>query len=260
MNVRGVVVCVDFSEMLSRSIARWQAGCNRLIVVTSPRDERTLKMCRLFNVETHITDIFYANGARFNKGAALSEAILHKRWRDYAEWLLLFDADIMPPVNWRDQFFRQRRRHDTLYGAWRYKVPEDKTDFDRYFTPDPKTRMPQSWVIGFFCMFHNVDPHLPKADKPMFDLDWPHAGNYDTTFTRRWPREKQEILNAPPMYHFGEERRHWAGKGEYSRLRGEFLDHRGGWEDWERERMANPPVITEPGCASCVQHSEAQTV
>lgn len=237
MNLRGICVCVNYSDLLARSLGHWHTGLDRLVIVTAPADHATRDLCAHHNVETHVTDIFYANGARFNKGAALSEAVHAKEFRRHADWLMTFDADIVPPVTWRIDLEKAQLQRGSLYGARRYWVPENS----QLLLVDPAHKMPQSWVIGFFSVFHSSDPRLPTG--PLFDLHWPHGGIYDTTFARRWPMPDHKILPIP-MIHLGEERTNWMGRDDKARadLR-EVLSKRRGYEDWEKERMKNPPKI-----------------
>lgn len=235
MNIWGITVCVNYADLLYRGLRLWQTGLDRLIVITSPRDQQTINLCRYHNIQTHITDIFYANGAKFNKGAAMSEAVIATGLRRGADWLLTFDSDIVPPEDWREQVEDAAPVPGTLYGAWRFWQPEDASPL----VVDPSKRMPQGWVLGFFCLFHNSDPVLPSG--ALFDTHWPHAGNYDTTFTRRWPESRQEVLDLYTI-HLGDERTHWLGRGRKKELRA-ILRKRKGHEDWERERMERPPQI-----------------
>lgn len=235
MNIYGLTVCVDYADLLARGIARWRDGMERLVVVTSTADKATQELCFNYRVETHVTDIFYANGAKFNKGAALSEAVIAKGYRNDARWLCTFDADIVPPLGWKAEVERATPSPGKLYGARRYWMPEDakelKVDYSR--------RMPQGWVLGFFSLFHTEDLCLPKG--PLFDVHWPHAGNYDTTFCRLWPENLTSILPIN-MIHLGEERQNWCGRHKKADLQA-VLAERKKMEDWNRERMANPPKV-----------------
>lgn len=258
MNIRGIVVCVDYADLLQRSLERWLRGAD-VLIVTKESDRRTRALFEkyryrrdLHRLDIHFTDIFHAKGAVFNKGAAMSEAAIVHGWREGADWLMTFDADTVPPEHWWQALdggayqgngnTAIRLRPGLLYGARRYYSPEDVKEL----IPDYNQRMPQSWVIGFFTLFHASDPHLPSVDEPVFDLCWPHAGNYDTIFCRRWPKSKQVILDLP-MIHLGRERQHWCGRGDRQRLRDMFLDQRRGHEDWDRERLAEPPEIVWDG-------------
>lgn len=173
-----------------------------------------------------------------NKGAALSQAELHYGFRKNADWLLTFDSDIVPPLDWRDQLEGSRLFKGKLYGAWRYQQPEHGP-----IRPiDYSKRMRQGWVLGFFSLFHAQDFRLPADGEPIWDICWPHAGNYDTTFTKRWPHHDQVMLSIP-MIHLGEERAHWTGRGKKHELHGQFFRNRRGIEDYEHEKLKELPRL-----------------
>ena len=239
MRLQAIVVCVGYADLLSHSLALWHQGLDRLIVISDTKDKATHDLCNAHNVQMHITDIFYSNGARFNKAAAMAEAVLKYNLRAESEWFLTFDADMVPPPNWRDILERADLKCGTLYGAWRYQNPE------KVQTPVllMNRRMPQHWVIGFFSLFHVNDPHLPPVNEPLFDLHWPHAGNYDTAFTNRWPRGDQVILNNLPLIHLGEERANWLGRGRKAELHKRVFSRRPHITIFNHERMANPPQL-----------------
>lgn len=235
MKIQGICVSVDYADLLQRSIDRWHIGLDRLIVVTSPKDIDTQRLCNHYNVQTHITDIFYANGAAFNKFAALSEAVDRFSYRSSIGWRLVFDADIVPPPDWRDQLEKAELKEGNLYGAYRHMLAENVEPLE---VGDAK-RMPQSWVLGFFMLFHTRDRHLPS--NPLFDVAFPHAGCSDTLFARRWPYENQWLFDLG-LIHLGEERQNWMGRHRRDEMR-ELLQRRASHEDWEHERMVNPPEL-----------------
>jgi hypothetical protein len=238
MRLTALCCCVNYSDLFAHSISRWHQGCERLLVVTDSKDKDTQQLCQRHNVETHVTDIFYANRAHFNKGAALAEMCLAFGIRQDVDWLMTFDADIVPPADWRDQLDGARITPGRLYGAYRYQQPEDT----REPFLDYRKKMPQGWVLGFFTVFHSRDRHLPPPENPLFDLHWPHAGNYDTAFTNRWGKQEQVIL-AIPMIHLGQERQHWAGRGKQSVLQDQFFRRRPGIEVYDHERLPQPPTL-----------------
>jgi hypothetical protein len=238
MRIHAVCVCVNYADLLHRSIQRWQVGTERFLVVTSSADKETRDLCRYHNAELHVTDVFYECGAKFNKGAAMSEAVLAHNLRAGADWLLTVDADTVPPHDWRSQIEGSRISPGRLYGAYRYQQPE--------YTANPvvdyNRRMRQGWVLGFFSLFHSRDPKLPMEGEPLFDIFWPHAGNYDTSFTKRWGPNEQTLLPIP-MIHLGNEREHWTGRGNKDALHAEYFSKRPGLEQWQHERLKELPIL-----------------
>lgn len=240
MNIRGITVSVNYADLLSVGLDRWDEGLDNILVVTSTKDKATQALCAERRIPTHVTDIFYANGAQFNKGAALSEAIIATNFRRNADWFLLFDSDIVPPANWRESVERHGPVPGRLYGAWRSELPEktplDQCDYRK------GTLIHQSWVIGFFALFHAQDPRVPPD--PMFEVQWIHAGNYDTSFSWRWPHagpnKMQEFINLRTV-HLGQQRQNWLGRGKGQELH-DLLRQRRHFHDVAREVVVAPQM------------------
>lgn len=239
MNIRGITVSVNYSDLLSVGLDRWDAGLDDILVVTSTSDYRTIKLCTEEHVPCFQTDIFYANGAKFNKGAGLSEAILKTGWRTGADWLLVFDADIVPPENWRQIVESKSLTPGTLYGAWRYELPEN-TPLDQC-NPAKGPKIHQSWVIGFFSLFQASDWHLPPIDQPLFETYWTHAGNFDTSFSWKWARPAEQRFLDLHMVHLGVQRQNWLGRGTGAEL-SRMLGQRQHFYDVDRERIVPPEI------------------
>lgn len=237
MRLHGLVPSVDCADLLDRGIARWRQGLDRLIVVTTPQDERTIAVARAAGAELYTTTVFHEHSAAFNKGAGLSAAAIAMDWAKDADWLVSFDADIVPPEDWRQQVEAAQPIPGRLYGSRRWQIPEHGP----LEIPEDADPMPQGWVIGFFMLFHASDPHLQS---PPFDICWPHAGNYDTEFSRRWPTSLKSHLPLRLM-HLGAERRNWCGRGRQAELRRILGARRG--DRWEHERMPVLPTMPEPG-------------
>lgn len=191
MQVHALVVSVDYAPELSRSIDRWVAGLASLVVVTAPRDEATIALARQHGAQLHVTEAFFEDGALFNKGAAMQEA---RALLPQSDWHLFLDADVVPPPDWATRLEAADTKLGCLHGARR--VLEDGRPID------------DRELAGFFHLFHSADP---RASHPL-DRDWLHAGNYDSTFMQRWPRELQRILDLE-LVHLGEPGVNWCGKG-----------------------------------------------
>jgi len=104
MKISALTTCVGpkYAAMLHKSLPIWLETCDEVIVVTDLDTKINWKVAIDFfqgakGCTTLIpsrTDIFTAHGASFNKGAALSHGFA--KIKD-PEWVLNFDADILPP-------------------------------------------------------------------------------------------------------------------------------------------------------------------
>lgn len=194
MNINGVVVCVDYSDYLSKSIDRWARGLDRLLVVTNFTDEDTRKLCSFHRCEVFQTAAFYRNSAVFNKGAAISEAV--EACSVLEDWVLFFDADVIPPDDWREIVEAKGCEVGNLYGAQR--VMEDGS----------KNRSDDFELAGYFQLFHADDANVQRS--PLLDCSWRHAGGVDSEFQSRWQVSQKRRLPIT-LLHQGMHGRNWWG-------------------------------------------------
>jgi hypothetical protein len=192
--IEGLTVSVNYSYELSLTLPRWKRFCERIIVASSEADTDTAAVvagipgCDLFR-----TDVFYANGATFNKGAALEQA---RRQLRADGWVFVFDADILPPT----------------VIPWELMVPGNLYGCRRLNQTGQTIR--EGGLPGYFWMFHSSDPVLTE---PWF-TSWKHAGCYDSEFERRWQREKRICLPFN-VSHIGQHGQNWWGKGNIEAMR-----------------------------------------
>lgn len=199
--VTAITVCVDYSHWLANGLPRWQRA-GRVLVVTAKRDRDTQQLLEgRPGVLQHLTNVFWAHGADFNKGAAIAEAF---DTLDPAslDWVLFFDADIVPPEDWVERVAAARPRPGLLHGARRFD------NLGREIG-DPG-------LAGFFHLAHASDPNM--LVRPIVDTHWRHAGNYDSTFQDRWPKQSHVLIPDLRLVHLGDTGRNWCGLGHDSRV------------------------------------------
>jgi len=209
MKIEGLTVCVDFADYLAATLPRWAKSLDQVVVVTAPRDQATQHFTRRFdNVLTVTTDVFWDRGADFNKGAGLNVGLAECH---ATEWVLAFDVDVLPPWDWRDTFVQAEPKRGILYGAKRAQ-----TEFTtRGWVPDDWSDLPilgDRQVAGYFQLFHGDDPEA--RSRPLFEDDWRHAGNYDTSFQDRWgagSRMDRKIFLPLVLAHLGLPQVNWYG-------------------------------------------------
>lgn len=194
MRISGLTVSVNYADLLEKSIDLWNV-CDKLLVVTTPEDAATRALCASRDVLMHQTDAFYRDGAVFNKGAAISEAVEIFDYLD--DWCLLFDADMIPPRGWRGIVETSGLQPGNIYGARR--VMEDGST----------NRSDDFELAGYFQMFHSTDANAQR--KPLLDCRWTHAGGYDSELQGRWSRDRKIRLPLT-LTHQGQPGRNWFGR------------------------------------------------
>jgi len=208
-NLRSITVCVDYDDLLAVTLPRnLRFLGDRTVVVTAPHDTRTRQLCDQYGVETFVTDAFYRNGARFNKGLALEEGLdFLGRFDGYGGWYLIWDADTLFPVELQN-LQQCRLEHSRLYNMRR-----------RICDPASRWRDDLDWQTcpvynehehpGYFQLFHASDPRVQS--KPWYGTDSPDASRCDSVFQFKWP---QELKTRLPMecLHLGPHGTNWCGR------------------------------------------------
>lgn len=225
MSINGLVCCVDYSDLLALSIERWAHSLASLTVVTDTKDDETASLaarngCRVFR-----TDVFYEHGATFNKGAAMEAARQEMPWKD---WILFFDADIVPQAEWRTAAEPQLKAGN-LYSARRYDAPTPADiDSDRL-----KIITTDGIGVGYFQLFHSSDPKVQAT--PLLETCWQHAGVYDCNFMHKWSAKERHLLPIR-LVHVGP-RDNWWGRGNSAAFEAMQAKRKrlGGWQ---HERIA----------------------
>lgn len=224
MRIHALTVCVNYSDMLAKSLDRWRHGCDSLIVVTSHSDDQTAHLCAANEVSCFKTSVFYERAAFFNKGAAIAlayeEAVIPRFSGNSDDWVLFIDADIIPPADWRVHLEMAEPEIGNLYGAHRYHE-NGRMIRDELFA-------------GYFNFFNAQDANA--LIKPIVDTHWSHAGNYDTMFQNRW-NPANKVMTRLPLTHVGECGMNWCGRDNQAAmfmLRQERRRRRG----WQHERIA----------------------
>lgn len=221
MKIHALTVCVDYSDELRLSLPRWRPLLQSYTIVTDTKDEATAALAEEHGCRLHRTDVFYANDAYFNKGAAMEEARKLMPWED---WIIFVDADIVPPVNWYHVVVTARPKPGILYSAWRHQC----SDASRLDDDWPKING-DGLGVGYFQLFHTSDPRV--QDQDLIETHWAHAGNYDNAFMHRWPHTLRAALPMK-LIHLGE-KDNWFGKHDketHRKMRAERNRRNGRWD------------------------------
>jgi hypothetical protein len=194
MKIDGIVTCVGqkYASILNTSLPIWADTLDSVTVVTDGNTD--IKIPNGVNVLE--TSLFTDYGAFFNKGAALSSAFVYV---DPKDWVLHFDADIIPPPNWRKTIVPYIQIGN-LYGAVRVYS-------NGQLISDPGPPFP----YGFFHLWNVTDRF--SWVRPLWDLFWPSAGHYEVSFLERWP-DKNRIGLPLKLVHPCEPRTGWFGESE----------------------------------------------
>lgn len=179
--IKSLVVCVDYDDFLRITLPRNARHFTRTMVVTSTGDYQTQRIAEDLGYEYYATDVFYARGAQFNKGAAMEEG-LNRLGRD--GWICTWDCDIVMP----EDIGILGMSKECLYGPYRriLKNPRKFSDDLDWSTLVSPTH-PTEWA-GYFHLFHSSATSL--RNPPWYSVDWTHAGGCDSDFQSKFPIDK----------------------------------------------------------------------
>lgn len=219
MRIDALTVCVHCPDYLAWTLPHNRPQLDRLLVVTSPDDEATQRLCRHWHVETLVTEAFTANGQRFNKGAGVEEGL---RKLDFQGWCLHLDADIALPPRFRNLLNVRSLDEQCLYGVDRYMVPSTQAWVEYISAPEPQHEMgrartnlfplgyrvlrtkgdPGYIPLGFFQLFHRASAHIQE---PLYPIQHDTAAASDLEFSCRWPAIRRQLLPDIVVYHLDSE-------------------------------------------------------
>lgn len=227
MNLSAVIVCVNYGDFLAHTLPQNKTQFDETIVVTTPRDVYTQAVCEFNNVRCITTDVFYENGASFNKAKGINEGFkaLSKRG-----WILHIDADIWLPSTFRVVLENAPLNTDNLYGVDRMMCP----NYDAWvnFLTQQKP-VHEAWVyqhMDFFPMGERFiqykgDGYIPLGYFQLFHkskfTNYPEqhmsAARTDIQFSQQWQRKNRQLLPEVVAIHLESEERadqgiNWSGR------------------------------------------------
>ena len=200
-----VTVCVNYSDFLCWTLPFNKQHFNKMVVVTTPDDKKTQKLCEYWHVQCVITNACYEGGGSFNKGKMINEGLKHLGQKD---WVLHLDADIFLPPQFSNIVRNIKLDVESLYHVDRMMC-DDFSEWMKYFY-QPKMQQEADifvhlrpfrmgvrisknsyggWLpIGYFQMW-NQGYH--KYDYPTQHTS---AARGDVQFTLKFPRDKRQML------------------------------------------------------------------
>lgn len=243
------MVAVDYTDILSITLPYNRHHFDAVWIVT---DTKTFQKDMAFrdlvcNNEAvcFVTDIFYRDGATFNKWAALEQG-LDAMGRH--GWICIADADVLWPklVQFRDSEIGLFCSVDDWQGCCSFEKGNLYSPLRRMWnewpsrprgigfqTPDCRSMPPENeWnrfplhrnvgeFAGYSQIFHAEDPVLGLP--PWHQVDWKHCGGADSFFQAKWgsqvgwkpgmPQQSSRKVRPPfEVLHLGQAGQNWYGR------------------------------------------------
>jgi hypothetical protein len=239
--LRAIMVAVDYADVLAVTLPRNLRHFDEMHIVTDHKSvvgvsEAVLKCDegRYPKVKWWTTDLFYADGAKFNKWRALEWGLDQMGRRG---WLCLMDADVVWPrdllISEEDGVLtigdRNGRERPTvlvpgmlcspyrrMWNEWPLIGGGTKCEAVSLGPPPVVIPVEEEWTrvfarhrnvaehAGYTQIFHADDPAL--GPPPWHETDWKHAGGADSLFQSKWPADRKvrppwEVLHLGPAGH-----------------------------------------------------------
>lgn len=211
VRITAVTVCVNYGDILTWTLPNLVRAFDKVLVLTTPRDEQTKAVCEYHNVEYLATEAFYENDAAFDKSRAINEGLRKLNVKDFGahDWLAHVDADIVIPPRAHELFRRIHLQNDCIYGIDRLLC----IGFEKYikFLQFPEVQherqifvAAQSFPLGIRVARQLDDGYVPigffqlwnpqGSDRRTYTEGLRSAGANDMRFALQWPRWKRHLI------------------------------------------------------------------
>src|ERR1700757_431096 len=119
MKLEAVVVCVDYDDFLAHTLPANKALFDQIVVVTTPEDENTQRLCEYHHVRCVPTDVFGVGDGEFRKGAGINVGLSHLKMDG---WVAHVDADIVLAPQTRVLLEQTSLDPTMVYGIDRFNI------------------------------------------------------------------------------------------------------------------------------------------
>ena len=202
--LEAIIVCVNYSDLLSITLPRNIEYFDKVIVVTKEDDLDTINLCKnMDKVHVVTTDAFNHNGAKFNKGLAINVGY---KFLEHKEFVMNLDADILLPMNFREDFFKLNPDPEFGYGCRRFDIPT-KEDLDDILNG---RKSPNDYILfrgsgyGYLFITHYQSMIFQTLYHKSDGVPYPHyfsdGAESDWRFRNNWG----ERVFSPPLGEFPE--------------------------------------------------------
>ena len=150
--LEAVAVCVDYADYLAETLPFLLPHVDDVVVVTSPDDGRTHRICKQHGVRFLPTRCFYRDGEPFNKARGINYGLANLKLDG---WVLHIDADtVLPPrtrylLEQHGPRSSQALRRATASIAWAATAWDDlKASPEIQYEWNCLVKPPRRWALG----------------------------------------------------------------------------------------------------------------
>jgi len=217
--LEAVIVCVHYADFLRCTLPHNKQLFDRLVVVTTPEDKETQRICEFYHVECVKSERLQPQKGKFCKGAGINDG-LKKLSRD--AWVIHLDADIWLPPLTRILLQRAKLNPEMVYGLDRFNIRgwDQWQDFLKWLPLQQEAgayiHMDKSRLqVGTRFMQEHMGGYLPIGFFQMWCPrisgvhEYPEhnttAGHTDLLFSNNWPRSRRGFIPEIVAYHLESE-------------------------------------------------------
>ena len=224
-----VTVSVDMADFLVESLPLNRHMFDRMMIVTTPEDVETQRVCRYYGVPHAQTDVIRSRWGEFHKAKGINVGLRHLIAADGrdpssvtaapSDWVLHLDVDMVLPPRTRELIERADLDKEVLYGIDRFLVPSSdawrahqampQMQHNDYhvemdaFALAPRfagQRMGGYAPPGFFQLWH------PRWSGVLtYPEEHSTAARTDVLFASKWWRKQRALLPEIVGYHLQSE-------------------------------------------------------
>lgn len=214
-SIECLTVSIGYGDFLQETLPLNLPLVDRMLVVTSPKDERTRDICWKLNVEVLLTEETNREGREFDKARIIDRGL---QLLSHQDWLLHIDSDIALPPHFRKSLNFADLDVNNIYGCdrinvkgrqrWeRFKISGflnrySRCNFFNVCFPDGYT-IGARWAdpfhgyvpIGFFQLWHR-DAEMFNGMRQRRYTSFGHndAARTDCQFALQWDRKNRVLL------------------------------------------------------------------
>lgn len=154
-----ITCSVGCSDFLKVFLEKNSKHFDNIIVVTAPEDNDSIQVAKNYGANVLITDIFYKDGKKFDRGSAYNKAL---ELLKYKSWVCFIDVDIILDDNHRQSILKFGLDKNVFYGIDRLNVITDE-DRNSLINGNPfkfHIYCEHEWGFGYYQMFSMNHPTI----------------------------------------------------------------------------------------------------
>ena len=152
--ITALLVSVNYSDCLEVALPYNVLQFDQIIVLTIESDKECQDLCsKHSNVKCLVfpDKLIKKNGLNFNRGALFNEGFKYLNETGYSDWLVMTDADIIFPKNFKELMHSKEKDPNILYGTGRREC-NSSTDIENQISLIDNTNTKEAF-FGFCQIF-----------------------------------------------------------------------------------------------------------